>query len=119
MFTIKTTGFAAAAIAAAGMLAASVPTAASAQGVSGVTRCAAPGGKQETGALIGALVGGVVGNKVGGKKPAAETVAGALVGAAAGSAIGCQMQHNRARDYGHHRYNDRYDRYDRYDRRRY
>jgi uncharacterized protein YgiM (DUF1202 family) len=79
-------------------------TAAQAQGLSGVTSCAAPGGKQETGALIGALVGGVIGNKVGGRHATAETALGAVAGAAAGSAVGCKMQHNDAQNaYGYGR----------------
>ena len=78
----------------AGMLALSGATGANAQGISGVTSCAAPGGKQEVGALVGAVVGSLIGNKVGGKHPGAETVVGAGVGAAAGSAIGCKLQHN-------------------------
>jgi uncharacterized protein YgiM (DUF1202 family) len=93
----KKIGGGAAAAAIVGMLAmAGVAAPASAQGISGVTSCGAPGGKQEAGALIGALVGGVVGNKVGGSSPGMETVVGAGVGAAAGSAIGCKLQHNRA-----------------------
>lgn len=85
-------GGAAAAVLAGAMLAGGA-TSASAQGISGVTSCAAPGGKQEAGALIGALLGGVIGNKVGGSHPGAETALGAVAGAAAGSAIGCKMQH--------------------------
>jgi hypothetical protein len=94
--TNKLIGRGAAAAVLAGALAIGAPTAASAQGLGGVTSCAAPGGKQEAGALIGALVGGVVGNKVGGHQPGAETLLGVAVGAAAGSAIGCKMQHSRA-----------------------
>jgi hypothetical protein len=88
----KLIGGGAAAAVAAGALAMAAP--ASAQGLSGVTSCAAPGGKQEAGAVIGAILGGVIGNKVGGHQPGAETLLGAAVGAAAGSAVGCQMQHN-------------------------
>jgi uncharacterized protein YgiM (DUF1202 family) len=90
---------------AAAMLAGAIAmgaTAAQAQGLSGVTSCGAPGGKQETGALVGALVGGVIGNKVGGRHATAETALGAVAGAAAGSAVGCQMQHKDAQNaYGH------------------
>ena len=79
-------------------------TAAQAQGLSGVTSCAAPGGKQETGAFIGALVGGVIGNKVGGRHATAETALGAVAGAAAGSAVGCKMQHDDVQNaYGYGR----------------
>jgi uncharacterized protein YgiM (DUF1202 family) len=90
----KLIGGGAAAAALAGALLASGATSASAQGISGVTSCGAPGGKQEAGALIGALLGGVIGNKVGGSHPGAETALGAVAGAAAGSAIGCKMQHS-------------------------
>jgi uncharacterized protein YgiM (DUF1202 family) len=89
----KRIGGGAAAVMLAGALLAGGATSASAQGISGVTSCGAPGGKQEAGALIGALLGGVIGNKVGGSHPGAETALGAVAGAAAGSAIGCQMQH--------------------------
>lgn len=96
----KGIGGGAAAAVLAGALAIGAAAPAQAQGVSGVTSCAAPGGKQEVGAAIGAVVGGLVGNKVGGRHATGETVLGAAVGAAAGSAIGCQMQHNRQRAYG-------------------
>lgn len=66
----------------------------------GVTGCAAPGGKQEAGAVIGALIGGFIGNQVGGRQATGETVAGAALGAAAGSAIGCEAQKDRAREAG-------------------
>jgi hypothetical protein len=59
----------------------------------GVTTCAAPGGKQEAGALVGAALGGLVGNSVSDHNRTTGTVVGAAVGAAAGSAVGCQMQH--------------------------
>jgi uncharacterized protein YgiM (DUF1202 family) len=62
-----------------------------------VVGCAAPGGKQEAGAIIGALVGGIIGNQVGGRNASGETVVGAVAGAAAGSAIGCEMQKDRPR----------------------
>lgn len=91
--TTRAIGGGAAAAMIASTLALGAATSAQAQGISGVTSCAAPGGKQEAGALIGALLGGVLGNKVGGSKPGVETALGAAVGAAAGSAIGCQMQH--------------------------
>jgi uncharacterized protein YgiM (DUF1202 family) len=64
--------------------------------IPGVTGCAAPGGKQEGGAVVGALLGGLLGNSVSGHNRTTGTVLGAAVGAAAGSAVGCQMQHNRA-----------------------
>lgn len=100
--TTKTIGGGAAAALIASTLALGAATSAQAQGISGVTSCAAPGGKQEAGALIGALLGGVIGNKVGGKSPGLETVVGAAAGAAAGSAIGCQMQHKSHQDdYGY------------------
>lgn len=89
----KRIGRGAAVVVLAGALLAGGATSAGAQGISGVTSCGAPGGKQEAGALIGALLGGVIGNKVGGSHPGAETALGAVAGAAAGSAIGCQMQH--------------------------
>jgi hypothetical protein len=91
----KLIGSGAAAAVLAGAIVAGGATGASAQGISGITNCGAPGGKQEAGAVIGAILGGVVGNKVGGRQPGAETLLGAAVGAAAGSAVGCQMQHNR------------------------
>lgn len=87
-------GAAAAALAGALVLGAAAPASA------GVTGCAAPGGKQEAGAVIGAVVGGLIGNKVGGRQPGLETVAGAAVGAAAGSAVGCEMQKTRERNAG-------------------
>lgn len=92
---IKMIGGGAAAAVLATALTLSGASSASAQGLNGVTNCAAPGGKQEAGALIGALVGGVIGNKVGGRKATLETVVGAGVGAAAGSAVGCKLQHNK------------------------
>ena len=100
----KISAFAAAAL--AGALALSGAGAAQAQGISGVTNCAAPGGKQEGGALLGAVLGGVIGNKVAGNKQTLGTVVGAGVGAAAGSAVGCKLQHNtaqRAQGYGYDR----------------
>jgi hypothetical protein len=100
--TTKAIGGGAAAAVLASTIALAGATSAQAQGISGVTSCAAPGGKQEAGALIGALVGGLIGNKVGGSKPGTETVVGAAVGAAAGSAVGCQMQHKTQQDtYGY------------------
>ena len=95
MKTFKTMigGGAVAALTVGAMLAGGAP--AQAQGISGVTNCGAPGGKQEVGALLGGLLGGVIGNKVGGRHATGETVVGAVAGAAAGSAIGCKMQHNR------------------------
>ncbi|HEY8572816.1 SH3 domain-containing protein [Phenylobacterium sp.] len=102
--TNKAIGAGAAAALLATPLALGAAAPAQAAGISGVTSCAAPGGKQEAGAVIGALVGGLIGNKVGGSKPAAETVLGAAAGAAAGSAIGCKMQHTaheKASGYGY------------------
>lgn len=93
--TTKAIGGGAAAALIASTLALGAATSAQAQGIGGVTSCAAPGGKQEAGAVIGALLGGVIGNKVGGSSPGLETVVGAAAGAAAGSAIGCKMQHSR------------------------
>ena len=66
----------------------------------GVTGCAAPGGKQEAGAVIGALLGGFIGNQVGGRHATGETIADAAVGAAAGSAIGCEAQKDRVKNAG-------------------
>lgn len=100
--TTKAIGGGAAAALFASTLALGAATSAQAEGISGVTNCAAPGGKQEAGAVIGALLGGVIGNKVGGSKPAMETVVGAAAGAAAGSAIGCKLQHKTQQDaYGY------------------
>lgn len=62
----------------------------------GVLNCAAPGSKQEGGAVIGALLGGLIGNSVGGRHATGETVVGAAAGAAAGSAIGCEAQKSKA-----------------------
>ena len=78
----RTIGGGAAAALIASTLALGAATSAQAQGISGVTSCAAPGGKQEAGAVIGALLGGLIGNKVGGKSPGLETVVGAAAGAA-------------------------------------
>jgi hypothetical protein len=64
--------------------------------IPGVTGCAAPGGKQQGGAVVGALLGGLLGNSVSGHNRTTGTVLGAAVGAAAGSAVGCQAQKNRA-----------------------
>ena len=103
--TNRLIGGGAAAAMLAGVLLAGGATGASAQGINGVTNCAASGGKQEAGAVIGALLGGVVGNKVGGSHPGMETVVGAAVGAAAGSAVGCKLQHgaqDNAYGYGQH-----------------
>jgi hypothetical protein len=85
-----TGGAAAAALVLTGALGA---TAAQAQGISGVTSCAAPGGKQEGGALIGALLGAALGSNLAKNDRGTGTAIGAVAGAAAGSAIGCQMQH--------------------------
>jgi hypothetical protein len=63
--------------------------------IPGVTGCAAPGGKQEGGAVVGAVLGGLLGNSVSGHNRTTGTVLGAAAGAAAGSAVGCQMQHSR------------------------
>lgn len=78
-------------------VAAALSLAAAAPASAGVVGCAAPGGKQEAGAIIGALVGGIIGNQVGGRNAGGETVVGAAAGAAAGSAIGCEMQKDRPR----------------------
>lgn len=96
--SIKTTfGGGAAAAVLAGALALGGATSASA----GVTGCAAPGGKQEVGAVLGAVVGGLIGNKVGGRHSTGETVIGVAAGAAAGSAIGCEIQKSSPRDQGY------------------
>ena len=89
-----TSGVAAAVL--AGALALAAPAAQAQTLIPGVTGCAAPGGKQEGGAVIGAVLGGLLGNSVSGHNRTTGTVLGATVGAAAGSAVGCQMQHNRA-----------------------
>jgi hypothetical protein len=84
--------------AAAAMLAGALAIGAPAQAqtlIPGVTGCAAPGGKQEGGAIVGALLGGLLGNSISGHNRTTGTVLGAAAGAAAGSAVGCQMQHNR------------------------
>lgn len=95
-------GATAAALAGAMTLGASAG-AANAQGISGVTSCAATGGKQEGGALIGALIGAVAGSNLAKNERGLGTAVGAVAGAAAGSAIGCQMQHNEQRQYGYGR----------------
>ena len=79
---------------AAAMTATAVPMTASAQ--TGVFNCAAPGAKQEGGAVIGALLGGLLGNQVAKNERAAGTVVGAGLGAAAGSYLGCKSQTNDA-----------------------
>ena len=81
--------------AAVAALIASAPLAAQAQS-NGITSCDAPGGRQQTGALIGAVVGGLAGNAVAKNERTIGTVVGAGAGAAAGSYIGCNQQRARA-----------------------
>lgn len=57
-----------------------------------IFNCAAPGGKQETGALIGAAAGALLGTQVAKNEQTLAGVIGAAAGAAAGSWIGCRMQ---------------------------
>jgi len=68
------------------------PMAANAQ--TGVFNCAAPGGKQEGGAVIGAILGGLLGSQVSKNERGAGALVGAGVGAAAGSYLGCKSQTN-------------------------
>lgn len=80
-----------------GLAPAALPTAASAQARSnGITSCDAPGGRQQTGALIGAVVGGLAGSQISDNERTLGAVAGAAAGAAAGSYIGCTQQRTRA-----------------------
>jgi uncharacterized protein YgiM (DUF1202 family) len=74
---------------------AALPTAAMAQS-NGITSCDAPGGRQQTGAIIGALIGGVAGSQISRNERALGAVVGAGAGAAAGSYIGCNQQRARA-----------------------
>lgn len=75
------------------------PMAASAQS-NGVFNCAAPGQKQEGGALVGALLGGLLGSQVSKNERTAGAVVGAGLGAAAGSYLGCKSQTNDDRGRG-------------------
>lgn len=68
----------------------SIAPAASAQ--TGVFGCAAPGAKQEGGAVIGALLGGLLGSQVARNEQTAGALIGAGAGAAAGSYLGCKSQ---------------------------
>ncbi|MBX3477856.1 MAG: SH3 domain-containing protein [Brevundimonas sp.] len=79
-----------------GLAPVALPGAAAAQQANGITNCDAPGGRQQTGALLGAVVGGVVGSNVARNERTLGTVAGAAAGAAAGSYIGCNQQRARA-----------------------
>lgn len=90
--TLKTTFATAAALAA---LVTAVPMAAQAQS-NGITSCDAPGGRQQTGALIGAVIGGLAGSRISRNERTLGAVAGAGAGAAAGSYIGCNQQRARA-----------------------
>lgn len=81
----------------AGLAPAALPTAALAQQANGITNCDAPGGRQQTGAIIGALIGGLAGSQISSNERGLGAVVGAGAGAAAGSYIGCNQQ--RARSY--------------------
>ena len=80
----------------AGLSPAALPTVAMAQQANGVTNCDAPGGRQQTGAIVGALIGGLAGSQVSKNERALGAVVGAGAGAAAGSYIGCNQQRARA-----------------------
>ena len=73
-----------------------VPGIASAQSANGITNCDAPGGRQQTGAVIGGVLGALAGSQVSSNERELGAVAGAAAGAAAGSYIGCQQQRERA-----------------------
>ncbi len=73
-----------------------VPGIASAQSANGITNCDAPGGRQQTGAVIGGVLGALAGSQVSRNERELGAVAGAAAGAAAGSYIGCQQQRERA-----------------------
>ena len=85
-----------AAAASLGLLApAALPTAAAAQQANGITNCDAPGGRQQTGAIVGALIGGLAGSQISSNERGLGAVVGAGAGAAAGSYIGCNQQRAR------------------------
>lgn len=75
------------------------------RGTNGVTTCAAPGGRQEAGAVVGAILGAVVGRNFTRGEPTAGAVGGAVVGGAIGAGIGCESQHERERREAYNGYN--------------
>ncbi len=79
----------------AGLAPMALPTAAMAQQANGVTNCDAPGGRQQTGAIIGALIGGLAGSQISSNERGLGAVVGAGAGAAAGSYVGCNQQRAR------------------------
>ena len=72
-----------------------VPTASMAQSIRGVTNCDAPGGRQQTGAVIGGVLGALAGSQISDNERTLGAVAGGAAGAAAGSYIGCNQQRAR------------------------
>ena len=80
----------------AGLAPMALPTAAMAQErANGITNCDAPGGRQQTGAIVGALIGGLAGSQISSNERGLGAVVGAGAGAAAGSYIGCNQQRAR------------------------
>ncbi|MDY6923169.1 MAG: SH3 domain-containing protein [Pseudomonadota bacterium] len=79
----------------AGLAPMALPTAAMAQQANGITNCDAPGGRQQTGAIIGALIGGLAGSQISSNERGLGAVVGAGAGAAAGSYVGCNQQRAR------------------------
>lgn len=72
-----------------------VPTVSMAQQANGVTNCDAPGGRQQTGAVIGGVLGAIAGSQISDNERTLGAVAGGAAGAAAGSYIGCNQQRAR------------------------
>ncbi len=93
MSKIMNTSLATAAALAA--LVTAVPTASMAQQANGITNCDAPGGRQQTGAVIGGVLGAIAGSQISDNERTLGAVAGGAAGAAAGSYIGCNQQRAR------------------------
>ncbi|MGV8928157.1 MAG: SH3 domain-containing protein [Brevundimonas sp.] len=89
---MKSTLATAAALAA---LVTAVPTVSMAQQANGITNCDAPGGRQQTGAVIGGVIGALAGSRISSNERTLGAVAGGAAGAAAGSYIGCNQQRAR------------------------
>lgn len=78
-------------LAAASLLALSVPAAASAQGLGSLYSCDAKGSANTSGAVIGGLVGALAGSQVSKNERGLGAVIGAGLGSAIGNNIGCRM----------------------------
>ena len=96
MSNFKLTAAIASAAILAGLAPAALPTMVMAQQANGITNCDAPGGRQQTGAVIGGVLGALAGSRISSNERTLGAVAGGAAGAAAGSYIGCNQQRARA-----------------------